>query len=112
MWLFGQRLNWPFRRRPGKHEPVTAVWAVPVFGVTSALRPASHGAFFTRPVEPVARSAAEVAAVVPTRSYGVPVTPGPRVELGFRDGSTAALAPGSEQARALTEVASVLTQRD
>jgi hypothetical protein len=34
------------------------------------------------------------------------------VELGFRDGSTAALAPGSEQAKALTDIASVLTQRD
>jgi hypothetical protein len=37
---------------------------------------------------------------------------GPRVELGFRDGSTAALAPGSEQARALSDIASVLTRRD
>ena len=62
-----------------------------------------------------------VARVVPA-SYGafahpeavaVPVVPpGPRVELGFRDGTTAALAPGSEQARALTDIASVLTQRD
>ena len=37
---------------------------------------------------------------------------GPRVELGFRDGTTAALAPGSAQAQALTEIASVLTRRD
>ncbi|HTL22452.1 MAG TPA: hypothetical protein VL281_00315 [Mycobacteriales bacterium] len=37
---------------------------------------------------------------------------GPRVELGFRDGSTAALAPGSAQARALTEIAAALTRRD
>jgi hypothetical protein len=36
----------------------------------------------------------------------------PRIELGFRDGSTAALAPGSEQARALRDIASILTQRD
>jgi hypothetical protein len=36
----------------------------------------------------------------------------PRIELGFRDGSTAALAPGSEQAKALNDIASVLTQRD
>jgi hypothetical protein len=36
----------------------------------------------------------------------------PRVELGFRDGTTAALAPGSEQAKALTDIASALTQRD
>jgi hypothetical protein len=37
---------------------------------------------------------------------------GARVELGFRDGSTAALAPDSAQARALTEIAAVLTRRD
>ncbi len=39
-------------------------------------------------------------------------TPAPRVELGFRDGSTAALAPGSEQAKALTDIADVLTRKD
>jgi hypothetical protein len=38
--------------------------------------------------------------------------PGHRVELGFRDGSTAALAPESAQAKALTEIASILTQRN
>ena len=37
---------------------------------------------------------------------------GPRVELGFRDGSRAALDPSSEQARALEDIASVLTRRD
>ena len=37
---------------------------------------------------------------------------GTRVELGFRDGSTAALPPDSAQARALTEIAAVLTRRD
>jgi hypothetical protein len=45
-------------------------------------------------------------------STPAPVPSGPRVELGFRDGSTAALAPGSEQARALTDIASMLTTRD
>jgi hypothetical protein len=35
-----------------------------------------------------------------------------RVELGFRDGSTAALDPSSAQARALLAVAQVLTRRD
>jgi hypothetical protein len=39
-------------------------------------------------------------------------THAPRVELGFRDGSTAALAPGSEQAKALNDIASALTRRD
>jgi hypothetical protein len=37
---------------------------------------------------------------------------GARVELGFRDGSTAALAPDSAQARALTEIAAALARRD
>jgi hypothetical protein len=41
-----------------------------------------------------------------------PPSDGPRVELGFRDGSTAALAPDSAQARALTALAEVLTKRD
>jgi hypothetical protein len=36
----------------------------------------------------------------------------PRVELGFRDGSTAALAPDSAQARALVALAGVLARRD
>ena len=37
---------------------------------------------------------------------------GPRVELGFRDGTTAALAPESAQARALVALAEVLTSGD
>jgi hypothetical protein len=37
---------------------------------------------------------------------------GPRVELGFRDGTTAALAPDSAQAQALSEIADVLARRD
>jgi len=36
----------------------------------------------------------------------------PRVELGFRDGSTAALAPDSAQSRALVALASVLARKD
>jgi len=52
--------------------------------------------------EPVVAAAAVVA---------VPVATGPRVELGFRDGSTAALLPGSPQAKALEEIASALTRR-
>jgi hypothetical protein len=38
--------------------------------------------------------------------------PAPRVELGFRDGSTAALAPDSAQSRALVALAEVLTRGD
>ena len=75
---------WPFRRRArGRHALGAAVTAIP-----------------SAPVQ--------VAAALPPASEPV----GPRVELGFRDGTTAALAPGSEQAKALTDLASVLTQRD
>jgi hypothetical protein len=83
---------WPFRRRSkaGRHELGAAVTAIP------SLRPPSYEPPEANPVISPEPSAAE----------------GPRIELGFRDGSTAALAPGSEQARALTEIASVLTQRD
>ncbi|MGB8651197.1 MAG: hypothetical protein WCD35_11105 [Mycobacteriales bacterium] len=67
------------------------------------LKPASYGAF-------AGPSQSAVAAVPEVSPYQV--APGPRVELGFRDGSTAALAPDSAQARALTEIAQVLTRRD
>lgn len=49
--------------------------------------------------------------VVPSPALPEP-EPGLRVELGFRDGSTAALAPDSVQARALSAVAEVLVRRD
>jgi hypothetical protein len=39
-----------------------------------------------------------------------PVAPGPRVELTFRDGTSASL--DATQARALDEIAQVLTRRD
>ena len=73
---------WPFRRKVGKHALGAAVTSIPA-----------------------ARPVAQAAAVVEP-------APGPRVELGFRDGTTAALAPGSEQAKALTDIASALTQRN
>jgi hypothetical protein len=47
-----------------------------------------------------------------TPTLPLPVPPPPRVELGFRDGSTAALAPDSPQARALRAVADLLATRD
>lgn len=77
---------WPFRRKPrGMHALGAAVTAIP-----SYVPPAPAPAAVPEPVLEV----------------------GPRVELGFRDGSTAALAPGSAQAKALTEIASILTHRD
>lgn len=89
---------WPFRRRTkaGKHQLGAAVTAIP--SLPRAV-----------PTPPVyAAPPAPPPAPVPPPE---PVVAGPRVELGFRDGSTAALAPGSDQARALTEIAAVLTQR-
>ena len=50
------------------------------------------------------------APALPVQAPAEPV--GPRVELGFRDGSTAALAPGSAQAEALRDLARSLTQKD
>jgi hypothetical protein len=80
-----------FRRKAGRHERGAAV-----------------------PVAPAAApEPAPLAATVRVEAPYQPVlAPGMRVELGFRDGSTAALAPGSEQAKALTDLASALTRRD
>jgi hypothetical protein len=75
-----------FRRRRGRHELGGAVRDLPV------------GALGWPPVPAFA--------AVPEPSHPS------RVELGFRDGSTAALDPSSAQARALLAVAQVLTRRD
>lgn len=83
---------WPFRRRPrGRHALGAAVTAIPR----------------VVPVVPTA-----VPPPPPPPAQVVEEPPRPRVELGFRDGSTAALAPESAQAKALTDIASVLTRRD
>ena len=92
---------WPFRRKPGKHELGAAVTAIP-----------SH-VRLSLPALPLYEAPApqpDAAPAIP--AYEPPASAAPRVELGFRDGSTAALAPESAQAKALTEIASVLTQRD
>jgi hypothetical protein len=86
-------MRWPFRRRRPQETLGAAVTGIPGSAPCRVV-PAAHGAI---------RS-------VPASEARTP--PGPRVELGFRDGSTAALAPGSAQAKALTDIASVLTQRD
>jgi hypothetical protein len=102
-----------FRKR-GKHDLGAAVTAIPSMPIARVV-PASYGAFShpevpAAPVaEPVVVPAAEPAAPVLAAQ---PVAPAPRVELGFRDGTALALAPGSEQAKALSDIASVLTQRD
>jgi hypothetical protein len=106
---------WPFRRRPkGRHALGAAVTSIPsgrpsvpelIERTVTAPPPAP---VVVGEPEPVAPEPVVVAAQV-LRPEPVP---GIRVELGFRDGSTAALAPGSEQAKALTDIASVLTRRD
>lgn len=49
---------------------------------------------------------------IPSQAPAVepPVPPGPLVELGFKDGSTARLDPASEQARALEDLARSLRE--
>jgi hypothetical protein len=89
-----------FRRKAGKHELGAAVPVVPAQAPPVAV-----------PSVAPAPEPAPVAARVDAPYRPVPA-PGMRVELGFRDGSTAALAPGSAQAKALTDLASALTKRD
>ncbi len=108
---------WPFRRKAGKHQFGAAVTSIP------AVSGYDGGSAIAGPVAPISELPPVVApapdvlamapaAVVVPASYEPPAAPEPRVELGFRDGSTAALAPGSDQARALTDLASLLTRRD
>ena len=98
---------WPFqllRRRP-------QVLGAAVTAIPSLVRTIPAPAY-------VAPTAVPESAVVPEPAWvsepaWVPEpAPAPRVELGFRDGSTAALAPGSEQAKALSDIADVLTRKD
>lgn len=100
---------WPFRRKAGRHQLGAAVTAIPQLPLTPAL-PGYDAP--PAPPEPVPEPVAEPVAEPVVAAYEPAVAAEPRVELGFRDGSTAALAPGSAQARALTEIASVLTRRD
>src|SRR4051794_9720800 len=103
-----------WRRARGRHALGSAVTALPVEAAAPVAVPAA-------PVAP----AAAVAPVDPPPPPVVPpaldwtfpeVTPpdaaprGPRVELTFRDGTSTAL--DAVQARALDEIAQVLTRRD
>ena len=102
---------WPFRRQPkGRHALGAAVTSIP-----SAVQPVAPAlpAYVPPPLppEPVVPTELPLPAELSLPAEPQPA-PAPRVELGFRDGSTAALAPGSAQAKALTEIASILTHRD
>ena len=100
---------WPFRRKKaGKHELGAAVTAIPALARPV---PPPLPLYDAPPPAPAAPEPAPPVAAPPPPLPPAPPAP-PRVELGFRDGSTAALAPGSDQAKALSEIASVLTQRD
>lgn len=108
---------WPFRRKAGKHQLGAAVTSIPTFPRPAASAPSmpEMPRYDGLPAVPVQAPAVVSTPGVPVAApspYEPPVSAEPRIELGFRDGSTAALAPGSEQARALTEIASVLTRRD
>jgi hypothetical protein len=98
---------WPFRRRQprGKHALGAAVTSIP-----SGLPPRVAAPVAVVPEQVV--TAEPVVAEMPQVPVQAPAPRAPRVELGFRDGTSAALAPGSEQATALQEIASVLTRRD
>ncbi len=73
------------RRKPGRHMLGSAVRDIPSAVPAVLVHP--------HPPMPATR-----------------VDDAPRVELGFRDGSTAALAPDSAQSRALLALAEVLTR--
>jgi hypothetical protein len=103
-----------FRRRRGRHDLGSAVRDIPTAPPVLLVHPpAPEGPPVDAAVaaEVVPAGVPEPTAAVPLDTLPVQPT-GPRVELGFRDGSTAALAPDSAQARALTEIAQVLTRRD
>lgn len=110
-------MGWLFGRSKGRHAlgaavrgipagPVVASWAAPV--VPAA--PTSPPALAVPPAPPPA--ALPVADLLTGLALDRPIPPAqaPRGEMTFRDGTTAELDP--EQARALNEIAQVLTGRE
>jgi hypothetical protein len=99
---------WPFRRRSprgGKHLRRAAVVRSP------GVAPLPTVATIFSPVTPAV--ALLTSAPVPAHTPHIPAVPaGPRIQLGFRDGTTASLALDSEQARALMDLACLLNQRN
>ena len=97
------------RRRPrGRHALGAAVTSIPSARlqlVAPALAvPAPPAPALAAPMA-VVRRPAPTAATLPS------AVPASRVQLGFRDGSTASLAAGSEQAVALEALAGLLNRR-
>ena len=106
-----------FRRSRGRHALGAAVTALPTAPLAVEVTPAAPPAV---PVEPLAIAPSVPAVQLPTAAPSVPAAaalaptpavPSSRVQLGFRDGSTASLDPGSEQAVALEELAGRLARR-
>ena len=92
------------RRPRGRHALGAAVTSVP----SAPLRLVAPAAAVPAPTVP--------APAAPVRSpeatvATLPLVPASRVQLGFRDGSTASLAAGSEQAVALEALAGMLNRR-
>ena len=99
------------RRPRGRHALGAAVTSVP----SAPLRlvaPAAAGPAPTvsAPTLPAAAAPAPVRSPAATVAT-LPSVPVSRVQLGFRDGSTASLAAGSEQAVALEALAGMLNRR-
>ena len=99
------------RRPRGRHALGAAVTSVP----SAPLRLVSPAATVPAPtVSAPAMLATTVPAPVRSPEATVatlPLVPVSRVQLGFRDGSTASLAAGSEQAVALEALAGMLNRR-
>jgi hypothetical protein len=112
-----------WRRSRGRHALGAAVASIPAVsetlhpttGAPAPHAPAPH-APAPRPPSDVPGESASVASAAPEWSFPELHPPqeaaltGPRVELTFRDGTSAAL--DGTQARALDEIARALTRRD
>jgi hypothetical protein len=92
-----------WRRSKGRHALGAAVTSIPAGPRRQALPPVAPP-----PVAPPQIAPPQIAP--PPAEPASPEPPGPRVELTFRDGSSASL--DATQARALDEIAQVLTRRD
>ena len=88
--------------------PAVLAATVPAPAVPAPLR--SPAATVPAPTVSAAAAPAPVRSPAPTVATLLPV-PVSRVQLGFRDGSTASLAAGSEQAVALEALAGMLNRR-
>lgn len=120
-----------WRRSRGRHALGPAVTSIPAAPVQAAPLPAAPVRYAEPPVAPVQYAAPPAPSPVhyapappapaeldwsfpelqqPPAVPLVEVAPGPRVELTFRDGTSASL--DATQARALDEIAQVLTRRD